>query len=94
MLFPLLGDLVLVLRLDIVPLLGKTRSVGLTFCWLVTPPLGWLRSSSLDDSVTLALQFRLSLRLSLIPLALLFRTAGLLASAPVEESRRACGDWC
>ena len=36
--------------------------------------------------------FLLSLRLSLIPFALRFLTAGLRANAPHEEFRRTCAD--
>ena len=90
-LLPLFGvNLVLVRRLEMLPLGGSIISVGLTSssASVQTPePRAYI---VLEESIALSLPLLLSLRRSRIPFALRFRTAGLRNKAPEDESRRAC----
>ena len=90
-LLPLFGvSLVLVRRLEILPLGGSIISVGLTSSSASAQTPEPRADTVLEDSIALSLPFLLSLRRSRMPFALRFRTAGLRNKAPVDESRRPC----
>lgn len=95
MLFAAVGEIRFVTRRleKLPPPAGKTRSAGFTFSKFPDGTiivLGWI---SVGVSVARSLPFLLSLRLSRIPFALRFLTAGLRAKAPDEDSWRRCAEY-
>ena len=89
-LLPLFGvNLVLVRRLEVLPLGGSMISVGLTTSSASAQAPEPRANTALEGSIALSLPLLLSLRRSRIPFALRFRTAGLRNKALVDESRRA-----
>ena len=69
------------------PLGGKIKSVGLTLSTSSVQVAVELEGVSTSSSPALPFPFLLSLRRSLIPLALRFRTAGLRNKVELEVSR-------
>lgn len=69
---------------------GRTKSIGFTVSRLSAYGPALSGEEIVESSTALPLPFRLSLRRSLMPLALRFRTAGLRNSPLVEESLRMC----
>lgn len=70
-----------------VPLVGKIKSVGLTLSESLVHIAMLLEGVSTGSSGALPFPFLLSLRRSLIPLALRFLTAGLRNKAELDDSR-------